>query len=451
MKARMLKAAGWVLGGNLGGQLIRLGSNLVLTRLLLPESFGLVAAVNTLYFGLVMLSDLGVWQSVVRSPRGLEPRYLGTAWSLQLIRGGLLMLGVLLAALALSHVAGAGHAPAGSVYADPRLPPMMAAFALCALLQGLESMRIATTQRALDTGRLTRIELAAQLASTLLTISLAWATRSPWALVVGTVAYSALRTGLSHLWLPGPSVRPCWEPADARDIFGFGKWIFASSIIGFLAAHGEKLLLGGLFDSATFGLYAIASTLLFAVVGAYGALNAHVVFGGLAEAGRAEGAQAAALYARVQRIADAVLGLAAGGLYALGHWVVTVLYDPRYAAAGPMLQLLALGLVALRYQVVEQLMFARGQPAWVMANNALRALALVLLVPPGMAHGGIEGAVLAVALAQFASWPLSLLYKWRTGLFTAASEAWWLPALVAGAALGWIADRALTAIARWLT
>ena len=66
MKARMLKAAGWVLGGNLGGQLIRLGSNLVLTRLLLPESFGLVAAVNTLYFGLVMLSDLGVWQSVVR-------------------------------------------------------------------------------------------------------------------------------------------------------------------------------------------------------------------------------------------------------------------------------------------------------------------------------------------------------------------------------------------------
>jgi O-antigen/teichoic acid export membrane protein len=145
--------------------------------------------------------------------------------------------------------------------------------------------------------------------------------------------------------------------------------------------------------------------------------------------------------ARMLKAAGWVLGGNLGGqLIRLGsNLVLTRLLLPE-----------SFGLVALRYQVIEQLMFARGQLAWVMANNALRALAL-LLVPQGMAHGGIEGAVLAVALAQFASWPLALLYKWRTGLFTAASEAWWLPALVVGAALGWIADRALTAIAGWLT
>ena len=54
LRSRMLRAAGWLVGGNISSQALRLLSNLILTRLLLPEAFGLVAAVNTLYFALVM-------------------------------------------------------------------------------------------------------------------------------------------------------------------------------------------------------------------------------------------------------------------------------------------------------------------------------------------------------------------------------------------------------------
>ena len=66
----------------------------------MPDAFGLVAAVNTLYFALVMFSDLGVWQSVVKSERGLQARFLGTAWSVQLMRAVLLCGMVLLLAAA---------------------------------------------------------------------------------------------------------------------------------------------------------------------------------------------------------------------------------------------------------------------------------------------------------------------------------------------------------------
>ena len=58
---------------------------------------------------------------------------------------------------------------------------------------------------------------------------------------------------------------PRWDRAHLRSIFGFGKWIFLSSIIGFVAAHGEKLLLGGAMTAAGFGVYAIAATLLAAL------------------------------------------------------------------------------------------------------------------------------------------------------------------------------------------
>jgi len=378
LRLRMLRAAGWLIGSNLSSQLLRLSSNLVLTRLLVPEAFGLVAAVNTLYFALVMFSDLGVWQSVVRSEHGGQPQFLGTAWAVQLWRGALLALLVLLMALGLQLAAQAGAFAAGTVYADARLPPMMAVLALGALLQGMESMKLAMAQRELQGAHLARLELTSQLGAMGVTLALAWATRSVWALLIGTLVGSALRTTLSHC-LPGNSARPCWNRAHAAEIIGFGKWIFVSSIIGFLASHGEKLILGGSLGSASFGIFSIASTLLAAVMGLYGSLNGHVIYSSLSLALRAgQREELARVYTRVQQLADLLLGTLSGILLTSGQWAVWLLYDPRYANAGWMLQWLSLGLLAMRHQVIEQLMFACNQPAWVSANNGLRALSLAV-------------------------------------------------------------------------
>lgn len=448
LKARMLKAGAWLIGGNLSSQLLRLISNLILTRLLLPEAFGLVAAVNTLYFALVMFSDLGVWQSVVKSEHGREERFLGTAWTLQLLRGLLLAVIVLALALALQSTAAAGMFAPGTVYADPRLPPMMAVFALCAVIQGMESMKLATAQRDLQVGRMARLELAAQLGAMAVTISLAWATRSVWALLLGTLVGGAIRTALSHLYLPGRHIRPCWDRTSAIEIFGFGKWIFVSSIIGFLAAHGEKLMLGASLSIASFGIFSIAGNLLSAVSGIYSTLNGRVIFPSLSQALRAaDRGEVVRVYTRVQQIADLFLGVLSGGLLLSGQWLVRLLYDARYQDAGWMLQLLSLSLLAMRHQVVEQLMFARGQPAWVSANNSLRAVSLAIAIPSGFALGGEVGAVIGVVTSQFASWPLSLRFKHEQGLLNWATEKWWLPALLAGMAGGWVLDALLTA---WL-
>lgn len=442
----MLKAAAWLVGGNISSQLLRLGSNLILTRLLVPEAFGLVAAVNTLYFALVMFSDLGVWQSVVKSERGTDPRFLGTAWTVQLLRGGLLAVIVLLIALALQSAAQANLFAAGTVYADARLPPMVAVFALCALLQGMESMKLASAQRELQVGHLARLDLASQIGAMLVTLVLVWFTRSVWALLLGTLVGAALRTLFSHVYLPGKTARPCWDRDCAREIIGFGKWIFLSSIVGFLAAHGEKIILAGSLATSSFGVFSIASTLLAAVMGVYASLNGHVIFSSLSLALRSDdSAEVVRVYTRVQQLADLFLGTLAGGLLMSGQWAVWLLYDVRYFDAGWMLQWLGLGLLAMRHQVVEQLMFARGQPAWVSANNSLRALGLVVFIPAGFSLGGEPGAIMGVVLSQFASWPLSLRFKQQQGLLTWATEKWWLPALVLGMGLGWLLDAGLRA------
>ena len=444
----MLKAAAWALGGNISSQLLRLISNLILTRLLVPEAFGLVAAVNTLYFALIMFSDLGMYQSVVRSPHGANPRFLGTAWVMQILRGILLAALVLLISLTLDLAAQAGAFSTGTVYADPRLPPMMAVFALCALMQGLESMKLASAERELQVGYLTRFELASQLGAMAVTLALTWATRSVWSLLLGSLVGSTLRLTLSYLYLPGRSTRPCWDHRCAEELFGFGKWVFLSSITGFLAANGEKIILGGSLNLSSFGVFSIASTLLSAAIGVYNNLNAKVIFSGLSLTIRAaDRTQILKVYTRMQLLADIFLGTLAGGLLMSGQWAVWLLYDIRYHDAGWMLQWLGLGLLAMRTQVAEQLMFALGQPAWVSGNNVLRALSLAVFIPAGFAIAGESGAIAGVVVSQFASWPLSLLFKHREGLLCWGTEKWWVPALGAGVALGWLLDVLLS---QWL-
>jgi O-antigen/teichoic acid export membrane protein len=440
LRARMLRAAGWLLGGNISSQALRLLSNLILTRLLVPEAFGLVAAVNTLYFALVMFSDLGVWQSVVKSDRGTHARFLGTAWAVQLVRGVLLCAVVLLITAGFYWAGAQGFFAQGTVFADPRLAPMIAVFGVCALLQGLESMKLALAQRALQVAYLSRLEVASQLIATAVTLALAWVTSSVWSLLIGTLVASAARTALSHLYLPGNNARPCWDRDCAWEIIGFGKWIFLSSIIGFLAAHGEKLILGATLATASFGIFSIASTLMMAIMGVYGALNAHIIFSALSESFRTSEQATAQVYGRIQQLVDVFLGVMAGGIFMSGHWAVELFYDNRYQDAGWMFQWLGLSLLAVRHQVVEQLMFAKGSPQWVTASNLLRAISLLLLVPAAYAWGGEKAAVAAVVASQFVSWPVALWFKFTQGLLTWTSERVWLPALGLGMLAGWALD-----------
>jgi len=446
--SRMWRAGAWLLGSNIASQGMRLVSSLVLTRLLMPQAFGLVATIQTLYFALVMFSDLGVWQSIVTSARGREPRFLGTAMSVQVARGALLSLIVLFCAAGLAIGARYGIFAQGTVYTDSRLPWMMAVFSISALLQGAESTHLATAQRDLQTGLLTRIELLSQLAGTIVTISLAALTHSVWSLVGGTVMSTFTRTALSHVLLPGEKVHLCWDRDCAREIMGFGKWIFLSSLIGFAAANGEKILLAGTLPAASFGVFSIASTLLAAIIGLVGSLNAHLVFPGFSEALRSGQSEAARVYLRVQQLADLVLGIVAGGIFMCGGWVVRLLYDSRYGDAAWMFQLLGLGLLAIRFQVLEQMMFARGKPAWVTASNALRATCLVVTIPMAYAAGGERGALVAVVASQFVGWPVAVWFKSRQGLPTWRAERVWPLALAFGLALGWIADLALHALTR---
>ena len=81
-----------------GTQALRLGGNLIMARLLVPDMFGIMAISTTLSVVLHLLSDVGLRQNIIQSPRGDDPLFLNTAWTVQLLRGILLFAVTLLIA-----------------------------------------------------------------------------------------------------------------------------------------------------------------------------------------------------------------------------------------------------------------------------------------------------------------------------------------------------------------
>src|SRR5665213_3020130 len=162
LRRRVLNAGAWTFAGYGLSIVIRFGSNLLLTRLLVPEMFGVMAIAIVVMIGLAMFSDLGLGQSVVRSERGGEPLFLNTAWAVQILRGILLWLLALAVSALLVIANDIGMAPKGSVYADPNLPWVIALLSVSALFDGFSSTRGSEARRNLNLRQITQVEIASQ-------------------------------------------------------------------------------------------------------------------------------------------------------------------------------------------------------------------------------------------------------------------------------------------------
>jgi O-antigen/teichoic acid export membrane protein len=339
----VIAASAWSLAGYAVSQAIRFGSNLVMTRLLVPEMFGVMAIATIVMVGLAMFSDLGLRQSIVQSRRGDQEAFLNTAWALQILRGFVLWGLALAVALGLYLADRAGAVPAASVYADPSLPLVIAALSFSMVIGGFGTTKAFEASRNLALGRVTQIELAAQVAG--LAAMLVWVAfdRSVWALVGGGLTASAVSTAAGHLWLPGTPNRWQWDRPALTELVHFGKWIFASSILGFVVANSDRLLLGTLVDAATLGVSVIAILLIGVVESIITRLIGAVTLSALSEVARAGGDFRSAYY-RFHTPIAAVSYFNAGLLITSGQALVWVLYDHRYVEAGWMLQILATSL-----------------------------------------------------------------------------------------------------------
>ena len=437
LKQRIIRAGSWTLAGHGLGQVIRLASNLVMTRLLVPEMFGVMAIVITITMIFGMFSDLGLQQNIVQSPRGEEPDFLDTAWVVQIARGIVICISMLLLGVGL-YIAGlAGMLAAKTVYASPVLPVVIAVYSLSAIISGFQSTKMATAYRSFDQRRIIEITLISQVSGLIIMIIIGVINRSIWALVSGGIVSSLMTTVLSHTWMRGHSNRFRYQKKALRELFDFGKWVFISSVFYMLTMSGDKLLFGAFVGADVLGFYVIASLFITAINGMLEKLFFNVSLPALSEIARSDSPRLREIYNKLCIPGDLVLIFLTGFLFEAGHWLITLLYDPRYATVGGMLQILALSLFAVRYEIARQAYLSLGLPRYGTVMSLVRFISLCALVPLLYYVGGSQGAIWGMALHPLAAVPFVYYFNAKLGLIDWRREWMVLVALPIGFLCGY--------------
>lgn len=447
LRSRALRAGAWASGGHFGGQLLRLIGNLFLTRLLVPEAFGLMATISALMLTLNLIFDVGSGPVIVQSKRGSDPAFLHTAWTLQIIRGLVIWSFGILAALFIAYGQSNNVFKAGSVYDDARLPWLMVATIFSMVLIGLGSVNGKVAERNLDLGKATTIDFCAQVASTVAMVAAAAITHSIWALVLGSLLSAGLRCILSHIYLPGPRPRLRLERKALEELISKGKWVMFSSVLGLIALAGDRLLLSGLFDGTTMGLYSIAFGLTSMATSAVGAVFGRIMLPSFSEVLRERPEQLQETYRKFQQLTDLAVGTLGSFMFMAAPAIIGILYDPRYEGAAHIFSMLALGAVGSRFLVAEQIYVAMGRTALLPASIFPKVVVLLAGLPLGYHINGLSGALVAIVASSFAQWPIALWFRHQHKLNHWRNDIVLPIAVVMGLSLGW----ATTSVWKFLT
>lgn len=404
-------------------QIVRLGTSLVLTRLLAPEMFGAMMLVSTLRIAGELLSDVGIGQSIVRSPRGEERRFLDTAWTLQVVRGVLLALVMVVAA-----------GPIANFYEQPELKLLLMAASLMFVFTGLQSTALFLMQRQVRLRATATYEFVNAMFQAAFTIGLAVLMPTVWALAWGMIGGCAFSCLMSYVIGRGHLPRFAWDKSAASEILHFGKWIFLSTMIYFAAMSADRFYFVAVLPLAVVGVYSIARTFaeMFDQLGQRA--GSMLIFPKFAALGD-QRAEVAVWLRKKRRSVLALVALGIGGAMAVSDELLMLLYDARYHLAAFMLPVLLVGVwFRVLASFADAMLMGCGRPGpGAFANGAKFAIMLIGL-PLAMSQANLFAALLVLVLAEVGRWAVLSPVLQREGLATIADDLG-LTALVVGSTL----------------
>jgi O-antigen/teichoic acid export membrane protein len=421
--ARVMRSSAWTALGYGASQAMRLASNLILTRLLFPEAFGMMALVSVFLVGLTMFSDVGTGPSILQHKRGDEQDFLDTAWTIQLARGVLLFL----ATCAMAY-------PVALFYGQPDLALLLPVAGISLLINGFEPTRIETAIRHLKVGRVTLLDLLSQAIGILSMVVLAYLLQSVWALVAGWIVSSLAKLVLMTQFLPGARNRLRWEPDAARDLIHFGVWLFLSTACGFLVAQGDKAILGKYLTLEHLGLYNIGFFLASFPLLLGQNVTGRILIPLYRESPPSASAENFLKIRRMRLSLTSALFVMLAIMAFSGEWLVGLLYDARYSDAGAILVLIAViqipQVIGMTY---DQSALAAGDSRNYFYLTAARAVLLVIFMITGAEMMGLIGALIGQGIATIAVYPILVWLARRHGAWDPLHDALFA---VVGLALG---------------
>ena len=172
--------------------------------------------------------------------------FLDSAWTVLIIRGIVLFL-------ILYFVAPL----AAAFFKSPEAIELIRVIGLALLLRAFTNIGVVYFRKELEFNKQFIYQVSQVIAEFTVAVTAALLLRNVWALVFGMLAANAVGCVVSYIIHP---YRPRLDLnlGRAKELFSFGKWILASSVIIFLLNQGDDIFLGKLLGITFLGFYQMA-------------------------------------------------------------------------------------------------------------------------------------------------------------------------------------------------
>jgi O-antigen/teichoic acid export membrane protein len=239
-------AGAWSIGGKLTAKLIDLATLIILTGILDPEDFGLVAMAMAVIVVIEAITSVPIEAPILRIKEPQKEVY-DTAFTLTVLRAGTIL--VIVAALSV---------PLSIYFDEERLVALLLVLCLAPCLRGCLSPRMASYVRHYNMRPEAFMDVTSKAFSLIAVTLIAMATKSYWSIVAGTVL-TTLVLNLMSYWYARYRPRltlSCWK--QFADIV---TWNTAAQFFEAMNWQLDQLLLGRYLTVGAFGTYSVSRAL----------------------------------------------------------------------------------------------------------------------------------------------------------------------------------------------
>lgn len=237
---KTIKSSIIIMCSRLVQRIIGIISLLILSRLLTPTDFGVVALATMLVFLCDALSESGAQQYIVQKKQ-LDDIDLNTAWSLNILLKSLLALLLIMLSSVLADF-----------FDEPTLRYPLIAIALILPLSALANPGIILLRREFNYGPIFKLDTIEKLIGTATTITLAFIWQSYWAMICGVII-SYLVKCLGSYWIH--PFRPRVTLSKLQEQWSFSQWLLLKSLVGYLKSELDTVIITKYFGLSALGGY----------------------------------------------------------------------------------------------------------------------------------------------------------------------------------------------------
>ena len=377
----------------MSGRILTIVSGIILTRLLVPEDFGLIAIAMAIITFFQSITQTGFAAALIQKQKNPD-NYLNSAWTVELVKYFILFLSVILIAPYLAIF-----------FKESRATSILRVISFSFLFFGFRNIGVIYFRKNLDFKKQFVLDIIPLAANVIIVIPLVLILRNVWALVWTNLANSAIVCIISYILHP---YRPRLEfnLGKAKELFKFGKWILGGNIIVMIQQQGITMFIGRFLGIPLLGYYnrgiAFSSSIFNQIVDILWKVGFPAYSQLQNDLNRFKN-----VYLKTSQLMCFIGMPLVGGIIVLGKYFIILFLTEKWLPVAPLIQILSMQSMFIFINTPSLIVFnAVGKPSIETKTTLFGAIIIVVLVYPFSYLWGLKGTAFTLFLSTFLKAPV---------------------------------------------